>query len=69
MYQQENQPTPAAPSAGVAAQEFYLPLGGGVDPDLYLPEDRLRLTGRLSRWVQSLRTPPVEARKAVPKPE
>jgi len=59
MYQQDNQPTPAAPSAGVAGQEFYLPLGGGVDPDLYLPEDRLRLTGRLSRWVQSLRTPPV----------
>ena len=65
MFQQENQPMPAAPS-GAGAQEFYLPLGGGVDPDLYLPEDRLRLTGRLSRWVQSLRTPAAGGSKSRP---
>ncbi|HKU03508.1 MAG TPA: hypothetical protein VJQ80_11925 [Arthrobacter sp.] len=67
MFQQENHPMPAAPSAGAGAQEFYLPLGGGVDPDLYLPEDRLRLTGRLSRWVQSLRDPAVRAPKGRPR--
>lgn len=64
MYQQDNHPVPAAPSAGAGAQEFYLPLGGGIDPDLYVPEERLHSSGRLSRWIQSLRTPAVKARKS-----
>ncbi len=54
MYQQETQPVAAANTGTPAVQEFYLPLGGGIDPDLYVPEDRLHPTGRLSRWIQSL---------------
>ncbi|NUT71656.1 hypothetical protein [Pseudarthrobacter sp. C4D7] len=64
MYQQENQALAAVPSTGAAAQDFYLPLGGGIDPDLYVPEDRLHATGRISRWIQSLRTPAGKVRKS-----
>ena len=54
MRQQDNRSVPTAPVAGSGKQEFYLPLGGGVDPDLFVPEDRLHPTGRFSRWIQSL---------------
>ncbi|WP_285242572.1 hypothetical protein [Pseudarthrobacter sp. fls2-241-R2A-127] len=54
MYQQDTPPVPAAPAAGTGAQEFYLPLGGGIDPDLYVPEERHHERGRFSRWVHSL---------------
>jgi len=54
MRQQDSHSVPAAPYAGSGNQEFYLPLGGGVDPDLFVPEDRLHPTGRFSRWIQSL---------------
>ncbi|MHC6594133.1 hypothetical protein [Arthrobacter sp. C152] len=53
MYQQDTTPVapqPAAPSA----QEFYLPLGGGTDPDFYVPEDRAHERGRFSRWIHAL---------------
>lgn len=54
MYQQDS--TQAAPSPTVApsAPEFYLPLGGGTDPDFYLPADREHVPGRFSRWVHAL---------------
>jgi hypothetical protein len=45
---------PAAPAAGTGAQEFYLPIGGGIDPDLFVPEERHHERGRFSRWVHSL---------------
>jgi len=54
MYQQDTPPVPAAPAAGTGAPEFYLPLGGGIDPDLYVPEERHQERGRFSRWVHSL---------------
>jgi hypothetical protein len=54
MYQQDNRSVSATPSTGAGTEEFYLPLGGGIDPDLYVPEDRLHPTGRFSRWIQSL---------------
>ncbi|MDP9887081.1 hypothetical protein [Pseudarthrobacter enclensis] len=54
MYQQDSRPAQAAPSAGAAAPEFYLPLGGGIDPDLHVPEERRPSSGRFSRWIQSL---------------
>lgn len=54
MYQQDSRPVQAAPPANATAPEFYLPLGGGIDPDLYVPEERLHSTGRFSRWIQSL---------------
>ena len=54
MYQQDNHSVSATPSTGAGAEEFYLPLGGGIDPDLYVPEDRLHPTGRFSRWILSL---------------
>ncbi|UUL77195.1 hypothetical protein NG819_06460 [Pseudarthrobacter sp. Fe7] len=66
MYQQDTPSVPAAPAAGAGTQEFYLPLGGGIDPDLYVPEDRLHPTGRISRWIHSLRTPAVKAGKSRP---
>lgn len=53
MYQQDTSSVPAPP-AETGKQEFYLPLGGGVDPDLYVPEDRLHPSGRFSRWIHSL---------------
>lgn len=54
MYQQDSRPVPAAPPAGATAPEFYLPLGSGIDPDLYVPEERRHSSSRLSRWIQSL---------------
>ncbi|MDT0196073.1 hypothetical protein Q9R30_11950 [Arthrobacter sp. AB6] len=50
MYQQDSTPASPAPSA----QEFYLPLGGGTDPDFYLPADREHVPGPISRWVHAL---------------
>lgn len=44
---------PAQPAAA-AAQEFYLPLGGGTDPDFHLPADRVHVPGRFSRWIHGL---------------
>ena len=66
MYQQDTPSVPAAPAQETGPQEFYLPLGGGIDPDLHVPEDRLHSTGRFSRWIQSLRTPVEKARKSFP---
>ncbi|GGI02657.1 hypothetical protein ACFFGR_21040 [Arthrobacter liuii] len=54
MDQQDTPSAPAAPAEGTAAPEFYLPLGGGIDPDLYVPGDRRHSTGRFSRWIHSL---------------
>lgn len=56
MYQQEPQPVSPANTAGRAVPEFYLPLGGGTDPDFYVPADRDRVHGpsRFSRWIHAL---------------
>jgi hypothetical protein len=51
---------PAAPSiapaqpAAPSVPEFYLPRGGGADPDFYLPADRTHAPGRISRWIHRL---------------
>jgi hypothetical protein len=54
MYQQDTQQDAPTNTAGQAVQEFYLPLGGGTDPDFYVPEDRAHQPGRLSRWISAL---------------
>lgn len=54
MYQQDTTPVAPENTAAPAVQEFYLPLGGGTDPDFYLPADREHIPGRFSRWVQGL---------------
>jgi hypothetical protein len=54
MYQQDMTPVAPQPAAAPSAQEFYLPLGGGTDPDFYVPEDRSAAPGRLSRWIHAL---------------
>lgn len=54
MYQQDRTPVAPQPSAAPSAREFYLPLGGGTDPDFYVPEDRVREPGRFSRWMHAL---------------
>ncbi|MBT2249132.1 hypothetical protein JHV56_10520 [Arthrobacter sp. BHU FT2] len=54
MYQQDMTPVAPQPAAVPSAQEFYLPLGGGTDPDFYVPEDRSAPPGRLSRWIHAL---------------
>jgi hypothetical protein len=58
MNQQDRSPsTPSTAPAQAAApsvQEFYLPSGGGADPDFYLPADRVHAPGRISRWIHSL---------------
>jgi hypothetical protein len=58
MYSQDQFPvTPStgpAQAAAPSAQEFYLPSGGGADPDFYLPADRVHAPGPISRWIHSL---------------
>ena len=54
MYQQDTTPVAPVNTAALAVQEFYLPLGGGTDPDFHLPADREHVPGRLSRWIQGL---------------
>jgi hypothetical protein len=54
MYQQDTTPVAPAQTAAPSVQEFYLPLGGGMDPDFYLPADRDHIQGRFSRWVHAL---------------
>lgn len=54
MYQQDTTPVAPAETAAPSAQEFYLPLGVGTDPDFYLPVDREHVPGRFSRWIHSL---------------
>ncbi|MFF1884055.1 hypothetical protein ACFVVC_21580 [Pseudarthrobacter sp. NPDC058196] len=54
MYQQESQAVAPANTAGHAVPEFYLPLGGGTDPDFYVPEDRIHEPSRFSRWISAL---------------
>jgi hypothetical protein len=53
MYQQDTTPAPA-PAAAETASDFYLPLGGGTDPDFYVPEDRVHEPSRFSRWIHAL---------------
>lgn len=59
MTQQDRSPStpstaPAQAAAAPSAQEFYLPSGGGADPDFYIPADRVHAPGRISRWIHSL---------------
>lgn len=54
MYQQETPPVAPAQTAAPALPEFYLPLGGGTDPDFHLPADREHAPGRFSRWISGL---------------
>ncbi|WP_255771333.1 hypothetical protein [Pseudarthrobacter sulfonivorans] len=64
MYQQDEKtraqaPAPAeapvaAPVEALPGQEFYFPYGSGVDPDLFMPEDRVQPAGRISLWIQAL---------------
>ncbi|MFD2363512.1 MULTISPECIES: hypothetical protein [unclassified Arthrobacter] len=54
MYQQDRTPVAPQPPAAPSAQEFYLPLGGGTDPDFYVPEDRVHEPSRFSRWMHAL---------------
>lgn len=54
MYQQDTQPVAAANTAAPAVPEFYLPLGGGTDPDFHVPADRVHERGRFSRWIHGL---------------
>ncbi|WP_427129061.1 hypothetical protein [Pseudarthrobacter sp. S9] len=44
--------TPA--QAAAPAQEFYLPTGGGTDPDFFMPADRGHGPGPFSRWMHRL---------------
>nr|WP_284990291.1 hypothetical protein [Arthrobacter sp. efr-133-TYG-120] len=50
----ENKTLETHAAAPEPAPEFYLPLGGGTDPDFYLPLDRVPVPGRFSRWIQDL---------------
>ncbi|MFF2348120.1 hypothetical protein [Pseudarthrobacter sp. NPDC058119] len=54
MYQQDKTPFAAQQAAAPSPQEFYLPLGGGTDPDFFVPEERIAAPGRLSRWILAL---------------
>ncbi len=54
MDQQDKAPVVPATAAAPAAQEFYLPLGGGIDPDFHVPADRVHVPGRFSRWISAL---------------
>jgi hypothetical protein len=54
MYQQDKTATAPAPAAQPSEQEFYLPRGGGIDPDFYVPEDRGHGPSRFSRWIHAL---------------
>lgn len=54
MCQQDTKPAAPANAGAAPVQEFYLPLGGGTDPDFYLPADREHAPGRFSRWVHNL---------------
>ncbi|MDQ0821319.1 hypothetical protein QFZ79_003695 [Arthrobacter sp. V4I6] len=54
MYPQDTTTVAPAQAAAPSAQEFYLPRGGGADPDFYLPEDRVHVPGRFSRWIHAL---------------
>ncbi|UZX04532.1 hypothetical protein F8G81_19415 [Arthrobacter sp. CDRTa11] len=54
MYLQDNAQLAPTNTAAPLVQEFYLPLGGGTDPDFHLPEDREHVPGRFSRWIHGL---------------
>jgi hypothetical protein len=54
MYQQDTTPVAPTQAAAQAVPEFYLPLGGGTDPDFNLPADREHVQGRFSRWIHAL---------------
>ena len=54
MHQQDSQAVAPANTAGRAVPEFYLPLGGGTDPDFFVPEDRIHEPSRFSRWISTL---------------
>jgi hypothetical protein len=54
MYQQDTKPVAPANAAAPSVPEFYLPLGGGTDPDFYLPADRVHEPSRFSRWIHAL---------------
>ena len=50
--QEQEYVTPARTAA--PAQEFYLPTGGGTDPDFFIPADRGHGPGPFSRWMHRL---------------
>ena len=54
MYQQDTTPVAPKQAAAQAVPEFYLPLGGGTDPDFNLPADREHVQGRFSCWIHAL---------------
>ncbi|WP_258803390.1 hypothetical protein [Pseudarthrobacter sp. NS4] len=54
MYQQDKTTPAPKPATVPSAQEFYLPRGGGIDPDFYVPEDRVHAANRFSRWIHAL---------------
>lgn len=54
MYPQDKTPVMPQPAAAPSPQEFYLPRGGGIDPDFYVPEDRVHEPSRFSRWISAL---------------
>lgn len=54
MHQQDSQAVAPANTAGRAVPEFHLPLGGGTDPDFFVPEDRIHEPSRFSRWISTL---------------
>ncbi|HSU46017.1 MAG TPA: hypothetical protein VLJ40_03815 [Arthrobacter sp.] len=52
---QHNTPSvPATAAPDIDSQEFYLPVSGGIDPDLSVPAERLHPSGRFSRWIHAL---------------
>ena len=54
MYPQDQFPVAPAQTAAPSVPEFYLPRGGGSDPDFYLPADRVHAPGPISRWIHRL---------------
>jgi hypothetical protein len=54
MNQHDTPSVPATAAPDMGSQEFYLPVGGGIDPDLSVPAERLHPSGRFSRWIQTL---------------
>lgn len=54
MFQHNTAPVTPTPATAPAAQEFYLPRGGGIDPDFHVPADREHVPGRISRWIAAI---------------
>ncbi len=54
MYQQDTTPVAPEHTAAPAVQEFYLPLGGGTDPDFNIPAEHERRGGGFFRWLRAL---------------